>query len=160
MLSRKFPTLALARFATSAASTMAVLVALLIGGAGAAQAAGAHFVPEATDAGWDGAVATVTFQEVEVALDGGATTISVQVTADVQAVCTQGESTLTIRRSATALAATDYPISDDGIVAGTARLPLKVNGLKVPGFSCVTQDVSITVVLEDFWTGATLVHQA
>ena len=147
----------LERTATTAASAMAVLAVLLIGGSNAALAAGAYFVPEATDASWDGAVATVTFQEVGV--EGGATTISVQVTADVNVVCTQGESTLNIRRSATALAATDYPTSDDGTVAGTATLPLKVSGLKVPGFSCVTQQVAITAVLEDFWTGATLVHK-
>jgi hypothetical protein len=150
----------LAKIATAAPTTTAVLAALLIGGASPALAAGAHFVPEATDVSWDGAVATVAFQEVEVALEGGVTTISVQVTAAVHVICTQGESTIDIRRSATALAATDHPIGDDGTVAGTATLPLKVSGLKITGFSCVTQNVSLTAVLEDFWTGATLVHEA
>ena len=132
---------------------------LLAGGSSAALAAGAHFVPEDTDASWDGAVATVSFREVDVAVEGGVTTISVEVTAEVEVVCTRGESTLHIRRSATVVEVTDYPISDDGTVAGTARLPLEVRGLKASGFSCVTQHVSVTAVLEDFWTGATLVHR-
>jgi hypothetical protein len=138
---------------------MAALAVLLIGGSSAALAAGAHFLPEATDASWDGAVATVTFQETEVELEGGVTTISVQVTVEVSVVCTRGESTLNIRRSGSILAASDYPISDDGTVVGTATLPLQVSGLQVAGFSCVTQHVSITAALEDFWTGATLVHK-
>lgn len=149
----------LARFAAAAATTMAVLTALLAGGSSAALAAGGHFVPEATEAGWDGAVATVSFREVDVEAEGGVTTISVKVTADVTVVCTRGESTLNIRRSATVLEVTDYPISDDGAVAGTARLPLEVRGLQVPGYSCVTRHLSVTAVLEDFRTGATLVHK-
>lgn len=150
----------LAKFAAAAATTMAVLAALLVGGSSAALAAGGHFVPGATEASWDGVVATVSFREVDVEVEGGVTTISVKVTADVNVVCTQGESTLNIRRSATALDVTDYSISDDGAVAGTARLPLEVRGLLVPGYSCVTRHLSVTAVLEDFWTGATLVHRA
>jgi hypothetical protein len=145
----------LARFAAAAATTMAFLA----GGSDAALAADAHFVPEATEAGWDGTVATVSFQEVDVALEGDATTISVKVTVDVNVVCTRGQSTLTIRKSSTALEVTEHPIGDDGTVAGTAELPLEVNGLQVPGYSCVTRHLSITADLEDFWTGATLVHR-
>ncbi|WP_148088107.1 hypothetical protein [Couchioplanes caeruleus] len=150
----------MARFAAVAVTTTAILAALLAGGSGAASAAGARFVPEATDADWDGAVATVVFQEVEVALESGVTSISVKATADVDIVCTRGESTITIHRSATATEVDDYPISDDGTVAGIARLPLKVTGLQVPGYSCAAQRWSVTAVLEDFWTGATLVHKA
>ena len=149
----------LARFAAAVASTMAVLAVLLVGGSGAAWAAGARFVPEATDARWDGAVAIVVFREAGVAVEGGATTISIKVTADVDVVCRRGESTINIHRSATVTDVNDYPISDDGIVAGTARLPLEVTGLKVSGWSCATQHRSVTAVLEDFWTGATLVHK-
>ncbi|WP_206793911.1 hypothetical protein [Amycolatopsis sp. MtRt-6] len=145
----------LARSAATAAAT----IALLAGGATAAQAADAHFVPKATEAAWDGIAATVTFQEVDVALDADATVISVQVTVDVHVTCTRGQSVLDIRKSATALEVAEYPIAEDGTVAGTAKLPLEVNGLKVPGYSCVTRHLSITAALEDFWTGATLVHK-
>jgi hypothetical protein len=144
-----------ARFAAVAATTMA----LLAGGSSAALAADAHFVPEATEAGWDGGVATVSFQEADVPMDG-ATTISVKVTVDVRVVCTRGASTLDVRKSGTVLEVAEYPITDDGTVAGTADMPLAVNGLQVPGYSCVTRHLSITAALEDFWTGATLVHQA
>ena len=144
-----------ARFAATGAAT----IALLAGGATAALAADAHFVPEATEAGWDGTVATVSFQEVEVPLEG-ATTISVKVTVDVNVVCTKGQSTLVIRKSSAALEVAEYPVADDGTVAGTAKLPLELQGLQVPGYSCVTRHLSITAALEDFWTGATLVHQA
>ena len=148
---------ALARFAAAVVSTMAVLAVLLLGGTGAAWAAGARFVPEATDASWDAAVAIVVFREVGVGVDGGVTTISIKVTADVDVVCRRGESTINIHRSATVTNVNDYPISDDGTVAGTARLPLEVTGLKVSGWSCATQHRSVTAVLEDFWTGAALV---
>ena len=132
---------------------------LLIGGSSAALAAGAHFVPEDTDATWDGAVATVDFREADVEVEEGVTTISVKVTANVDAVCRRGESVLHIHRSATALDVSEYPISDDGAVAGTASIPLVVKGLQVSGFKCVTQQVSLTAALEDFWTGATLTHR-
>lgn len=126
---------------------------------GAALTAGAHFVPEATEAHWDGTVATVTFREEEVDLPGGMTTISLQVTAEVDAVCTLGESTLDIHRSATALRVQDHPVGEDGSVAGTGTVPLKVTGLTISGWSCAITKVSVTAVLEDFWTGATLVHR-
>ena len=147
------------RFATAAVSTMAAVALLLVGGSSAALAAGALFVPEATDAGWDGAVATVSFREIDVELEGGITTISVKVTADVDVVCRRGQSTLHIRRSAAATDVTEYPIGDDGSVAGTAKVPLEVTGLQVPGYTCVTQHLSVTAELEDFWTGAALVHK-
>jgi hypothetical protein len=150
----------LSRFATTTLSTMAAAAVLLIGGAGAAHADGAYFEPEAGDVGWDGTVATVAFREVEVALAAEATTISVQVTADVDAVCTRGDSTLHIHRSATALDVRDYPISDDATVEGAVSVPLKVRGLQASGFTCVVTQVSVTAALEDFWTGATLlIHQ-
>jgi hypothetical protein len=133
---------------------------LVLGGGGAALAAGAYFVPEATEAHWDGAVATVAFQEVNVALEGGATTISVKATAEVDAVCRRGASTLRIHRSATALDVKEYPIGEGGVVAATARVPLEVTGLKVTGYTCVVQRVVVTAVLEDFWTGATLTHKS
>jgi len=145
---------------TRRATTVAVLATLLAGGAGAAHAAGAHFVPKATQATWNGTVATVTFQEADVLLDGGITTISVKVTADVTVVCTKGQSTLRIRRSATATDVHDYPISDDATAAATATIPLEVRGLQAPGYTCTTQHTTITAVLEDFWTGATLTHKA
>lgn len=132
---------------------------LLIGGSSAALADGAHFVPEATDTSWDGTVATVTFREVDVVLQADVTTISVQVTAEVDAACRRGVSILHIHRSATALDVKDYPISDDGTVEGVASVPLKVMGLKVSGFTCVITHVSITAVLEDFRTGATLIDK-
>jgi len=149
----------LTRFAAAAASAMAILAVLLIGGSSAALAAGALFVPEDTDASWDGAAATVSFREVDVEVEGGITTISVRVTAEVEVLCRRGESTLHIRRSATATDVTEYPIGDDGSVAGTAKVPLEVRGSKVPGYTCVTQHLSVTAELEDFWTGATLVHK-
>ncbi|MFI7547470.1 hypothetical protein [Actinoplanes sp. NPDC049599] len=149
----------LARFATGAVSTMVAAAMLLIGHSSAALAEGAHFVPEDTDAGWDGTVATVAFREVEVALEAEATTISVKVTAGVDAVCTRGESTLHLHRSATALDVRDYPLGEDGTVEGDTVVPLKVTGLKVSGFTCVITHVSVTAVLEDFWTGATLTHK-
>jgi hypothetical protein len=138
---------------------MAAAAMLLIGGSSAALADGAHFVPEATDVSWDGTVATVAFREVDVALEADVTTISVQVTADVDAVCRRGVSTLHIHRSATALDVKDYPISDDATVEGAISVPLEVTGLKVSGFTCVMTHVSVTAVLEDFWTGATLSHK-
>lgn len=144
-----------ARFAATAAATMA----LLAGGATTALAADAHFVPEATEAAWDGTVATVSFQEVEVPLEG-ATTISVKVTVAVDVVCTKGSSTLVIRKSSAALEVAEYPVGADGTVDGTATVPLEVKGLQVPGYTCVTRHLAITAALEDFWTGATLVHQA
>jgi len=140
-------------------SATAAVALLLVGGPGAALAAGALFVPEATDASWDGAVATVAFREVDVAVEGGVTTISVKVTADVEVVCRRGQSTLHIHRSASATEVAEYLISDEGTVAGTASVPLEVTGLKVPGYSCVTQHLSVTAELEDFWTGATLIHK-
>ena len=149
----------LARCATAAMSTMAAAAILLIGGSSAALADGAHFVPEDTDASWDGTVATVAFREVDVALEADATTVSVKVTADVDAVCKRGVSTIHIHRSATALDVQDYPISDDDTVDGVANVPLEVTGLKVSGFTCVISHVSVTAVLEDFWTGATLIHK-
>ncbi|MUN39612.1 hypothetical protein [Actinomadura litoris] len=132
---------------------------ILIGGSSAAFAEGAHFVPEATDVSWDGTVATVTFREVDVALETDVTTISVKVTADVDAVCRRGASVLRIHRSATALDAKDHPISEGGTVEGTASVPLEVTGLKLSGFRCVITQISLTAVLEDFWTGATLTHK-
>jgi hypothetical protein len=150
----------LARFTAVAATTTAVLTGLLAGAAGAAPADDAHFVPKATEVSWDGDVATVSFLEVDVELEGDETTISVKVTAEVNAVCTRGESTLFVRRSATALDVTNYPIGDDGTVAGTAKVPLEVKVVPLPGYSCVTRNVSLTAVLEDFWTGATLVHKS
>ncbi len=132
---------------------------LLIGGSNAALADGAHFVPEATDVSWDGTVATVTFREVGVVLKADVTTISVKVTADVDAVCRRGVSTLHIYRSATALDAKDYPIGDDHTVEGAARVPLEVPGLEVSGFTCVITNTSVTTVLKDFRTGATLTHR-
>ncbi len=120
---------------------------------------GAHFVPEAVGAHWDGRVATVTFQEAGVELDADLTTISVTVTADLEAVCRRDDSTITVRRSATALAAEDHPISEDGLVEATVALPLRVTRPSTPGYTCDAPLVSVTVVLEDFWTGATLTHQ-
>ncbi|GGQ61326.1 hypothetical protein GCM10010166_33790 [Couchioplanes caeruleus subsp. azureus] len=141
-------------------AAMTVLAALVAGGSGAAGAAGARFVPEAAEARWDGAVATVVFQEVDVALAGDLTTISVTATVDVDITCRRGESTVDIHRSATVTKANDYPIGADGTVAGTARLPLEVTGWQVPGYSCAARHWSVTAVLEDFWTGATLTHKA
>ena len=139
--------------------TAAATVAFLASGSATARADEARFVPEATEVSWDGTVATVSFQEVDVVVEGAATTISVKVTVDVDVVCTKGESTLDIHRSATALAATDYPVQD-GTVTGTAKLPLKVKGPQPPGYSCAVRHRSVTAVLEDFLTGATLVREA
>jgi hypothetical protein len=136
-------------------STMVAAAMLLIG----APADGARFVPEATDAGWDGAVATVAFREVGVDLETDATTISVTVTVDVDAVCRRGGSTVSLRRSATALDVRDYPIGEDGAVEGVAGIPLEVTGLTITGFTCRIMQVSVTAVLEDFWTGATLIDK-
>jgi hypothetical protein len=130
-------------------SAIAAAATFLIGGSGA------YFVPEATVTSWDGTVATVAFREVEVALEAEVTTISVKVTAVVDAVCERGVSTIQLHRSATALDVAEYPISDDGTVEGVANVPLEVTGLKVPGFTCQTTQVTVTAVLEDFWTGAT-----
>ncbi|MGW4399861.1 hypothetical protein ACWEHA_31620 [Amycolatopsis nivea] len=134
----------------------ALATALLAVGTTTAWAAGAHFVPEATEVGWDGAVATVSFREVDVAVKG-ATTISTKLTADVKALCTKGESTLDIHASATGLIAKDYPIKD-GTVAGVAQFPVEVKITHDPGYTCVLLHRSITAFLEDFRTGATLVH--
>jgi hypothetical protein len=133
---------------------------ILISSSGVARADGARFVPEATDAGWDGAVATVAFREVDVPLEADVTTISVQVTVDVDVVCRRGASTVDSHRSATALDVQDYPIGGDGTVEGAAVVPLVVTGLRVSGYTCVITNVSVTAVLEDFWTGATLTSPA
>ena len=37
---------------------------------------------------------------------------------------------------------------------------VEVRGLQAPGYTCTTQHTTITAVLEDFWTGATLTHKA
>ena len=142
-----------------ASLTAAAIAALLLGGPSAALAAGAHFVPEDTEASWNGTVATVSFREVDVELESDETTISVKASVDVRVVCTRDESIVHIRRSATALDVANYPISEDGTVAGAARLRLEVGGLTVAGYKCVTQHLSVTAVLEDFWTGATLIHR-
>ena len=60
------------------------------------------------------------------AVSASHTTLSVKVTVDVDEVCRQGESTLRIHRSATSLAANDYPISVDDTVADTAQVPVTV----------------------------------
>ncbi|GAB2837847.1 hypothetical protein [Lentzea nigeriaca] len=145
----------LARFA----ATATVLTAVLAGGSGAALAAEARFVPEDTKVSWDGAVATVSFREVDVEVEGGKTVISVKVTAEVNMVCTKGTSVLRVRRFGSALDATEYPIGEDGVVTGTARLRLVLKGAQPPGYKCVTENESVTAALEDFFTGATLVHQ-
>src|SRR5690349_19993867 len=98
---------ALARFATTTVPSMVAAGMLLAGGAGAALADGAHFEPAATDVRWDGKVASVAFREADVAMEAELTTISVQVTAAVDAVCRRGASTLHIHRSATALEVQD-----------------------------------------------------
>lgn len=69
-------------------------------------------------------------------------------------------SRLSIHRTASSLRASDYPISSDGTVSGPATVPLRVQGLDVSGYTCVVEHVSMTAVLEDFWTGATLTHGA
>ncbi|MBB1158443.1 hypothetical protein [Amycolatopsis dendrobii] len=138
------------------AATVATTAAILAAGAHSAWADGAHFVPEATEVGWDGVVATVSFREVDVAVKG-ATTISAKLTAEVKAICTKGESTLDIRASATGLIAKDYPVKN-GVVAGVAQFPVEVKITHDPGYTCVLLHRSITAFLEDFRTGATLVH--
>ena len=141
-------------------SFAAVVAALLLGDSSAASAAtDAHFVPEATKIKWDGTTATVTFLEEDVKLGTNTTTISTRVSAAVDAVCTNEESTFRIHRTASSLRTSDYLISFDGTVPGTAKVPLKVNGLKVSGYTCVVEHVSMTAELEDFWTGATLTHR-
>ena len=142
---------------TAHTARFAAAAMLLAGGSTAALADGAHFEPDTADVSWDGTNATVAFREVDVALEAEATTISVRVTADVDAVCRRGDSTLHLHRSATALDVRDYPISEDATVEDTVRIPLKVTGLKVSGFTCVVTQVSVKAVLEDFGTGATLV---
>lgn len=150
---------ALARTATAATLPVTTfLLVLAVGGTGVAQAsAGPRFVPEATSVTWDSAVVTVTFQEVEV--DSDATVISFAVTADVEVVCTRGESTIVAHRSAKATDVYEYPVSEDGTVEGVAELPLEVKKPVISGYSCKVRDESVTVVLEDFLTGASLVHQ-
>jgi len=141
-----------ARFAGIAVTTTVLLAV----GANAASAASAHFVPEATQVGWDGAEATVSFQEVDVALKG-TTTVSVKLTASVSAFCVKGESTIDVHASATGLLATEHPIKD-GTVAGVAKFPIVVKIPHDPGYVCLLRNRSITAFLEDFRTGATLVH--
>jgi hypothetical protein len=143
----------------AATATMAAAAMLLIGGSSAALADGPHFVPEATDVSWDGAVAIVTFREEGVVLNADETTISVKVTAEVDATCRRGVSVLHIHRSATALEAKDHPIGDHNTVEGAASVPLEVPGMQVSGFTCVITRVSITAVLKDFRTGASLIHK-
>jgi hypothetical protein len=135
--------------------------AILLGNPSAALAATteAHFVPEVTKISWDGSTATVTFEEVEVELETDTTTISTRVTADLDAVCTNGESTIRIHRTASSLRTSDYLISLDGTVPGIARVPLKVSGIPDGGFKCVVERISLTAELEDFWTGATHTHK-
>ncbi|WP_406629961.1 hypothetical protein [Amycolatopsis sp. WGS_07] len=138
------------------AATATITAALLAAGTDAASAAEAHFVPEATTIGWDGVVATVSFREVDVAVRG-TTTISTKLSAEVKAFCTNGESSLDLRASATGLVTTEYPISD-GVVAGIAKFPVQVRIQHDPGYQCVIRDRSITASLKDLRTGATLVH--
>jgi hypothetical protein len=142
-------------------SSLAAFAALLLGHSSAASAAAdAHFMPEETKIKWDGTTATVTFLEVDVNLDTNTTTISTRVSAAVDAVCTNEESTLRIHRTGTSLRTSDYLISFDGTVPGAAKVPLKVQGLKVNGYACVVEHIAMTAELEDVWTGATLTHSA
>ncbi|WP_409463644.1 hypothetical protein [Amycolatopsis sp. GA6-003] len=140
------------------ALTAATPLALLATGSGTASAAEAHFVPEATKVAWDGVVATVSFREVDVPLSGK-TTISTKLSVDIKVFCTQGESTIDLHASATGLTTSDHPIKD-GTVAGVAKFPVQVKGTEAPGYTCVVRHREITAVLEDFRTGATLVHHA
>ncbi|MBM2620508.1 hypothetical protein JIG36_33865 [Actinoplanes sp. LDG1-06] len=143
-----------------ATSAVAAVLLLISGPSAAFAGAEASFVPEATEAHWDGTVATVTFREADVTLETDMTTIAVTVTVDADAVCRRGDSTLRLHRSATAVDVQDHAISDEGTVDGVAEVPIRVTGLKVTGFTCVTTQVSVTAVLEDFWTGATLTHRS
>lgn len=153
--------LSMTRASTRIGSSVAAVAALLLGDASAASAAAdAYFVPEATKIKWNGTIATVTFLEEGVNLDTNTTTISTRVSAAVDAVCTNEESTLRIHRTASSLRASDYLISFDGTVPGTAKVPLRMQGLKVSGYTCVVEHVSMTAELEDFWTGATLTHKS
>ncbi|MET9258921.1 hypothetical protein [Amycolatopsis sp. NPDC004079] len=153
LLARRAPGRNPARIAAAATLTAAFLAA----GSTAALAAEARFVPEATVVGWDGTVATVTFREVNVALGRSTTTISTKLTGDVKAFCTNGETTLEVHASATGRTTADYPIKD-GTVSGTAKFPVQVKIEHDPGYTCVLLHKEITAVLEDFRTGATLVH--
>lgn len=140
-------------------ASVVATAALLLGDFSAASAtADAHFVPEATKIRWNGTTATVAFLEVDVELDANVTTISTRVTAEVDAVCTNEESTLHIHRTASSLRTSDYLISFDGTVEGPATVPLRVQGLGVSGYTCVVEHISMTAELEDFRTGATLTH--
>jgi hypothetical protein len=142
-------------------SSVVAVAALLLGDSQAASAAAnAHFVPEATRIKWNGITATVAFLEADVDLDARTTTISTRVSATVDAVCTNEESTLHIQRTASSLRTSDYLVGLDGTVSGPATVPLKVQGLDVSGYTCVVEHISMTAELEDFWTGATLTHRA
>jgi hypothetical protein len=150
----------LAGSAAAAASVVVFGTAFMIGDSGVAWADGAHFVPEATSVSWNGAVVTVAFQEAEVMVEGSVTTVAVEATAEVDSVCTRGESTIEVHRSATAKRTNDYPVGEDGTVEGTVKMPLEVKGPDAHGFTCTTKRRSVTTVLEDFLTGATLVHRS
>jgi hypothetical protein len=88
-------------------SSMVAAAALLLGDSSAASAAAdAHFVAEATKIKWNGTTATVTFLEADVDLDANSTRISTRVSAAVDVVCTNEESTLRRHRPGYRLGAT------------------------------------------------------
>lgn len=143
---------------TAAIPALTLLGVISAGSPGFASPARPHFVPAATSVTWDKSVVTVTFQEVEVS--GEITVISFAVAADVEIACTRGESTIVGHRSAKATDTYEYPVDKDGTVAGTAEVPLEVKIPKISGYTCVVRDETVTAVLEDFLTGASLEHKA
>lgn len=139
------------------ATVAGVLIAVPLAGGAAAWAAAAQFVPAASSASWDGTTLSVAFQEVGVA-PGSTSTIVVEATGELQAVCRLGDAVVvTTSSSATIRDAADHVADAAGTVTGTRELALLVRPPTITGLNCTTSVVrTLTVQLHDVDTGATL----
>lgn len=139
------------------AVAMAALLSVLVTGPAPAWAASAQFVAEASTATWDGETVRVTF--VETGVEPGTTTIAVEASGTVDASCRQDDNVLISTHSSAAVTdVSDYPSDTDATVRGTRELALSVSVPTISGLACTLHVVrSLTVVLRDLDTGATLV---
>jgi hypothetical protein len=140
------------------ATMTGLLVVLSLTGNAAAWAAAAGFVPASSSAVWDGDTVAVTFQEAGVG-PGVTTTILIQATGTVDAVCEKdGEVLVSTHSSATNTDVSNYVAGADGTVTGSRELAVTVQPPTITGLGCTTRVVrTFTVLLHDLDTGARLV---
>ena len=141
----------------TASAVLTALGGLQLAGPDPALASGAHFLAGASSASWDGTVASVTFQEVGVAV-GATTTVSADATGTVAMVCEQGGVVLaSVRSSAAATGRSDWVAGSDQTITGTISVPLVVTPPDILGLRCHwLQTSTITITLHDLGTGAAL----